>query len=152
MQGNGPYRIAKILESEKVDMPAYHQQKLRYGLHQSKNFEHPFDNIQRIRGNVKRYPDGWGEYHPLTGLMYCADCGSKMYVHRTNNYKDIPYYVCSNYKKVPCGMLCPSAHRIKAEVVLNLIQETLKDIKNYLDEYNEALFIPFKTKWKKRKK
>lgn len=21
----------------------------------------------------------------LTGLMYCADCGSKMYVHRTNN-------------------------------------------------------------------
>lgn len=24
MQGNGPYRIAKILESEKVDIPAYH--------------------------------------------------------------------------------------------------------------------------------
>ena len=97
-----------------------------------------FDNVQRIRGNVKRYPDGWGEYHPLTGLMYCADCGSKMYVHRTNNYKNIPYYVCSNYKKVPCGTLCPSAHRIKAEVVLNLIQETLKDIKNYLDEDNAA--------------
>ena len=94
--------------------------------------------MQRIRGNVKRYPDGWGEYHPLTGLMYCADCGSKMYVHRTNNYKNIPYYVCSNYKKVPCGTLCPSAHRIKAEVVLNLIQETLKDIKNYIDEDNEA--------------
>ena len=126
MQGNGPYRIAKILESEKVDIPAYHQQKLGYGLYQSKNFEHPyrwcsstiasilkkqeylghtvnfktrkhfkdkkskyvsednwlifenthepiidqetFDNVQRIRGNVKRYPDGWGEYHPLTGL------------------------------------------------------------------------------------
>ena len=49
-----------------------------------------FDNVQRIRGNVKRYPDGWGEYHPLTGLMYCADCGSKMYVHRTSNYKNIP--------------------------------------------------------------
>ena len=196
MQGNGPYRIAKILEAEKIDIPAYHQQKLGYGLHQSKNFEYPyrwcsstiasilkkkeylghtvnfktrkhfkdkkskyvsednwlifentheaiidqetFDNVQRIRGNVKRYPDGWGEYHPLTGLMYCADCGSKMYVHRTNNYKNIPYYVCSNYKKVPCGTLCPSAHRIKAEVVLNLIQETLKDIKNYIDEDNEA--------------
>ena len=24
----------------------------------------------------------WGEAHPLTGLMYCADCGGKMYVHR----------------------------------------------------------------------
>lgn len=42
-----------------------------------------FDNVQRIRSNVRRYPDGWGEAHPLTGLMYCADCGSKMYVHET---------------------------------------------------------------------
>ena len=94
--------------------------------------------MQRIRGNVKRYPDGWGEYHPLTGLMYCADCGSKMYVHRTSNYKNIPYYTCSAYTKVPCGTLCPSAHRIKAEVVLNLIQSTLQDIKKSLDEDNEA--------------
>ena len=29
-----------------------------------------FDNVQRIRSNVRRYPDGWGEAHPLTGLMY----------------------------------------------------------------------------------
>ncbi len=43
----------------------------------------PFDNVQRIRGNARRYPDGFGEAHPLTGLMYCADCGGKMYVHRT---------------------------------------------------------------------
>ena len=97
-----------------------------------------FDNVQRIRGNVKRYPDGWGEYHPLTGLMYCADCGSKMYVHRTNNYKNIPYYNCSAYTKVPCGTLCKSGHRIRAEVVLNLIQSTLQDIKKSLDEDNEA--------------
>lgn len=210
MQGNGPYRIAKILESEKVDIPAYHQQKLGYGLYQSKNFEHPyrwcsstiasilkkqeylghtvnfktrkhfkdkkskyvsednwlifenthepiidqetFDNVQRIRGNVKRYPDGWGEYHPLTGLMYCADCGSKMYVHRTSNYKNIPYYTCSAYTKTPCGMLCPSAHRIKAEVVLNLIQDTLKDIKKYLDEDNEAFICSIQNEMEEKEK
>lgn len=210
MDGAGPYKIAKILEADKIDIPAYHQKKLGYGLHQSKNFEYPyrwcsstiasilkkkeylghtvnfktrkhfkdkkskyvsednwlifentheaiidqetFDNVQRIRGNVKRYPDGWGEYHPLTGLMYCADCGSKMYVHRTNNYKNIPYYVCSNYKKVPCGTLCPSAHRIKAEVVLNLIQETLKDIKNYLDEDNEAFIHSIQNEMEEKEK
>ena len=210
MDGAGPYKIAKILEADKIDIPAYHQQKMGYGLHQSKNFEYPyrwcsstiasilkkkeylghtvnfktrkhfkdkkskyvsedkwlifentheaiidqetFDNVQRIRGNVKRYPDGWGEYHPLTGLMYCADCGSKMYVHRTNNYKNIPYYVCSNYKKVPCGTLCPSAHRIKAEVVLNLIQETLKDIKNYLDEDNEAFIHSIQNEMEEKEK
>lgn len=210
MDGAGPYRIAKILEAEKIDIPAYHQQKLGYGLHQSKNFEHPyrwcsstiasilkkkeylghtvnfktrkhfkdkkskyvsednwlifentheaiidketFDNVQRIRGNVKRYPDGWGEYHPLTGLMYCADCGSKMYVHRTSNYKNIPYYVCSNYKKVPCGTLCTSAHRIKAEAVLNIIQETLKDIKKYLDEDNEAFIRSIQNEMEEKEK
>ena len=31
-----------------------------------------FDNVQRIRGNARRYPDGFGEAYPLTGLMYCA--------------------------------------------------------------------------------
>lgn len=30
-----------MLESEKIDIPAYHQQKIGYGLHQSKNFQHP---------------------------------------------------------------------------------------------------------------
>ena len=43
--------------------------------------------MQCIRGNARRYPDGFGEAHPLTGLMYCADCGGKMYVHRTYNGK-----------------------------------------------------------------
>ena len=37
-----------------------------------------FDLVQKIRGNVRRYPDGWGEAAPLTGLLYCADCGGKM--------------------------------------------------------------------------
>ena len=210
MDGAGPYKIAKILEADKIDIPAYHQKKLGYGLHQSKNFEYPyrwcsstiasilkkkeylghtvnfktrkhfkdkkskyvsednwlifenthepiidqetFDNVQRIRGNVKRYPDGWGEYHPLTGLMYCADCGSKMYVHRTSNYKNIPYYTCSAYTKTPCGTLCPSAHRIKAEAVLNLIRETLKDIKKYLDEDNEAFIRSIQNEMEEKEK
>ena len=54
-----------------------------------------FDNVQRIRSNVRRYPDGWREAHPLTGLMYCADCGAKMYVHRVNNGKRVLQYTCS---------------------------------------------------------
>lgn len=36
-----------------------------------------FDTVQKLRENVRRYPDGWGEHHVLTGLMYCADCGAK---------------------------------------------------------------------------
>lgn len=87
-----------------------------------------FENVQRIRNNVRRYPDGWGEAHPLTGLMYCADCGGKMYVHRTNNGKRIAQYTCSQYSKVPVGVLCLTQHRIHAEVVLTLIADMLKAI------------------------
>ena len=53
-----------------------------------------FDLAQKIRSKVRRYPDGWGEAAPLTGLLYCADCGGKMYVHRTNNGKRISQYIC----------------------------------------------------------
>ena len=31
-----------------------------------------FDLVQKIRSNVRRYPNGWGEAAPLTGLLYCC--------------------------------------------------------------------------------
>lgn len=99
-----------------------------------------FDHVQRIRKNVRRYPDGWGEAHPLTGLMYCADCGSKMYVHRVNNGKRIPQYTCSAYSKVPVGTLCPTQHRINADVVIQLIKDLLKAIAEY-SNLNREEFI-----------
>jgi DNA invertase Pin-like site-specific DNA recombinase len=90
-----------------------------------------FENVQRIRGNVRRYPNGWGEAVPLTGLLYCADCGGKMYVHRMNNGKRIPYYTCSQYSKIPVGSLCDSAHRINAEVIMTLVADMLRAIAAY---------------------
>ena len=90
-----------------------------------------FDLVQKIRGNVRRYPDGWGEVAPLTGLMYCADCGGKMYVHRTNNGKRISQYTCSRYTKIPCGTLCKTQHRINEDVVLFLVSDMLKAIAEY---------------------
>ena len=99
-----------------------------------------FDNVQRIRSNVKRYPDGWGEAAPLTGLLYCSDCGGKMYVQRVNNGKRIPYYTCSQYGKIPVGSLCSSGHRIRESVVLDLISDMLRAIADYARE-NRTEFI-----------
>lgn len=80
---------------------------------------------------MRRYPDGWGEASPLTGLMYCADCGGKMYVHRTNNGKRDPHYVCANYCKVHSPERCMSGHRIKAENVMELVKEMLHAIAEF---------------------
>ena len=99
-----------------------------------------FDLVQKIRSNVRRYPNGWGETAPLTGLLYCADCGGKMYVHRTNNGKRISQYTCSQYSKVPVGVLCKTQHRINESVVLELISELLKAIAEYA-RHDRAEFI-----------
>ena len=99
-----------------------------------------FDNVQRIRANVKRYPDGWGEAAPLTGLLRCADCGGKMYVQRVNNGKRVPYYTCAQYGKIPVGTLCSSAHRIRESVVLDLVSDMLRAIADYARE-NRSEFV-----------
>ena len=99
-----------------------------------------FDNVQRIRGNSRRYPDGYGEAAPLTGLLYCADCGGKMYVHRTNNGKRISQYTCGQYSKTPVGVLCPTQHRINESVVLDLISGMLQAISDFAKS-DRAAFI-----------
>jgi site-specific DNA recombinase len=90
-----------------------------------------FDLVQKIRSTVRRYPDGWGEIHLLTGLMYCADCGAKMYVHRTYNGKREAQYTCSAYSKVPVGELCKTQHRVSEKNVIQLITELLRSIAEY---------------------
>ena len=99
-----------------------------------------FDLVQKIRSKVRRYPDGWGEVAPLTGLLYCADCGGKMYVHRTNNGKRISQYTCSQYTKVPVGTICKTQHRINEDVVLSLVSDMLKAIAEYA-KHDRAEFV-----------
>ena len=77
--------------------------------------------------------------------MYCADCGAKMYVHRVNNGKRIPQYTCSAYSKVPVGTLCPTQHRINADIVMELIKDLLKAIAEYSHLNREEFIETVKT-------
>ena len=99
-----------------------------------------FDLVQKIRFNVRRYPNGRGEVAPLTGLLFCADCGGKMYVHRTNNGKRISQYTCAEYSKVPVGTRCKTQHRINESVILELISDLLKAIAAY-EKHDRNEFI-----------
>ena len=95
--------------------------------------EETWNIVHRIRGNCKRYPNGWGEVNPLTGIVVCADCGRPMHQHRTSNGKRECNYVCANYSKSPVGTVCPTGHRVKGEAVLELVKQTLRDIRAYVD-------------------
>lgn len=96
-----------------------------------------YDTVQRMRAGIRRYPDGWGEVHPLAGLLYCADCGSPMYIHRTGNGNRTANFSCSGYGKVPVGSKCASGHWVNADSVMKLIQETLRKIVRFSKEDEE---------------
>ncbi|MCL1876410.1 MAG: recombinase family protein [Synergistaceae bacterium] len=97
-----------------------------------------FENVQRLRSNVKRRPDGWGFVHPLTGLVWCADCGAKLYVHRIYNGKDLPMYVCGNSTKTAKEDWKCSGHRIAAEKLMELVAEVLREVTKYAREDKAA--------------
>lgn len=91
-----------------------------------------FDTVQRIRSNVRRYPNGWGPVHPLTGLLFCADCGKRLYEQRVNNGKRISQFRCCEYNKMPIGSRCKTSHRIKADTVMTLLSELLQACAEYV--------------------
>ena len=71
----------------------------------------------------------------FSGLLYCADCGSKLGYSATNNYKrEQAYFFCSGYRKNTD--LC-SAHYIREKVVAQLVLEGLQRLLWYVQVYEE---------------
>jgi len=100
--------------------------------------------VQKLRGTPRRV-DTLGEANPLTGLVFCADCGSKMYNQRTRGNGSKPYpsdaYECSAYKLggQRRDKVC-SNHHISTKALRALILETIKITSTYAIS-NEAEFI-----------
>ena len=71
--------------------------------------EETFRTVQRLH-KTKRRPTRLGETNPLTGLLYCADCGAKMYNARGDiSGRNKDNYTCSSYNKrtTECGTAKP---------------------------------------------
>lgn len=92
--------------------------------------------VQKLRKTPRR-KDTLGEANPLTGLVFCADCGAKMYNHRfqgdleNGNY---PYdaYECSAYKLASRNRMdvCCS-HYISTKAIRTLLLETIQAASTY---------------------
>ena len=199
VDGKGTLQIAKILQLDKVESPAYYQAKR--GLGRFRNCIekiHPYDwscstirailmkpeylgHTVNFRTESKSYkdkkhilnpPEKWivfentqepivdketwllaqklletprrndtiGEANPLTGLVYCADCGAKMYNHRTrtkqkpNGKMSYPTddYDCSTYKLsvMRSETVCRS-HHISTKSLRELILFTIRTVSDY---------------------
>ncbi|MGN0575798.1 MAG: recombinase family protein [Ruminococcus sp.] len=98
-----------------------------------------FDLVQELRKN-KRRPTKHEEVNPFSGMVYCADCGKKMYLCRaTSLTADQEHLKCSTYStdKDAC-----SAHFIRTvvlnEIVLNELNKLLVSVKEHEDEFVQA--------------
>jgi len=88
-----------------------------------------FELVQRLR-KERRRPTRTGILSMFSGLLYCADCGEKLYYSVTNNYKrDQAYFFCSSYRKN--SDVC-SAHYIREKVVEQLVLESLQRVLWYV--------------------
>ena len=84
-----------------------------------------FALVQELRKHRRR-PTKSGIVSPFSGLLYCADCGEKLYYSVTNNYKrEQAYFFCSSYRKN--SEVC-SAHYIREKVVEQIVFESMQRI------------------------
>ena len=84
-----------------------------------------FNLVQELRKHRRR-PTKSGIVSPFSGLLYCADCGEKLYYSFSNNYKrEQAYFFCSSYRKN--SDVC-SAHYIREKVVEQLVLESMQRI------------------------
>ena len=112
-----------------------------------------FDTVQKLRGTPRRV-DKTGEANPLTGLVFCADCGGKMYNSRQSKeyyeekrfdkvyrHKTADFYTCSTYNlgKGAFKTVC-SNHFMRTVVIRDLILDAIRLISGYVRE-NQAEFV-----------
>ncbi len=197
IEGQGPYKVARTLQEEKILSPSAYFAKIGVGNYKNKQYddvyrwwgasvtyildrveymghtvnfktyktsykdksrkpspkekwvifknshtaiidEETWNTAQRLRKTTRR-ESSLGESNPLTGLLFCADCGAKLSNSRVADSKkrSKDTYVCASYQKktTTCTM-----HFIRTEVLRELILDALKAVSNFV-KHNESEFV-----------
>ena len=100
-----------------------------------------WERVQALRAN-KRRPTKTGKTSIFSGLVYCADCGAKLYYCTCNTYRDDSqdHFVCSNYKSNTGSC---KIHYIREVTlykrVLECIQGTLTYVRLFRDDFTQEM-------------
>ena len=105
------------------------------GTHEAIIDKETFAIVQRIRDGRRRLTP-MGEMPILSSMVFCADCGSKMYQVRMRGWEhDKEYFVCANYRK-KTKAACTS-HQIRNVVIEQLLLEDLRRVTAFAKRHEE---------------
>jgi len=101
-----------------------------------------FDIVQRIRDGRRRLTP-MGDMPVLSGMLFCADCGAKLYQVRARGWShEQEYFTCASYRK---GQGLCSPHQIHNVQVEEILLQQLKGITAYARAH-ETEFVELVTK------
>ena len=105
--------------------------------------EDTFDRVAELRKHRRRNT-ATGKTSMFAGLLYCADCGSKLYYAAAKSIKEHQeFYRCSQYKEKrgTCTI-----HYIRDVVLKEMVLETIRRVAKYVTEYEPVFLYLFAKK------
>jgi len=104
------------------------------GTHEAIIDKETFAIVQRIREGRRRVTP-MGEMPILSGMLFCADCGAKLYQVRHRGWThDKEHFVCATYRKVKGGC---SSHQIRNVVVEELLLDGIRSITAFAKDHED---------------
>ncbi|OQA71953.1 MAG: hypothetical protein BWY35_01800 [Firmicutes bacterium ADurb.Bin248] len=104
--------------------------------------ESVFEVVQKIRDGRRRLTP-MGEMPILSGMLFCADCGNKLYQVRHRGWEhDKEHFVCATYRKIKGGC---SSHQIKNVVVEELLLDGIRRVTAFARDHEDE-FVEMVTK------
>ena len=126
------FKNKKRLENPEENWKVFHE------VHEPIIDRDTFELVQNRLGKTKHRkpkPEN-GEKSIFTDLLYCADCGRKLWFH-LNTARNIRFFSCSNYKGDYRGS-CTKRHYIREDAIYQVVTLELRRLSAYLREDEDA--------------
>lgn len=143
--------VVSYKDKRVIDRPESEQYRFE-NTHEAIVDKTTWDIVRQVRQG-KRRRNSMGEVNKYSGLLYCADCGSKLYFVRGRTMKpDAFNFICSRYRKHMGEKQC-TPHSIREitldEIILEEIRRVISEARKHTAEF--VRFISQKSSSENRK-